>query len=69
MRRERPGCRAAQRGYELSPSHVDCHGILPVGVARNGEDLTTLQLDFMKNLLRALSLFSPALPDREGIHE
>jgi hypothetical protein len=43
-------------GYELSPPYVDCHVILPVGVACSEEDLTTLQLDFMKNLLPAFSL-------------
>jgi hypothetical protein len=56
--------RTAERGYEFSPSHVDCLEILLVGVACSGEDLTTLQLDFMKNLLPAFSLDSRMLPNR-----
>ena len=65
LRRDRLCARAAeQRGYEFSPSYVDCHVILSAGVACSGEDLTTLQLDFMKNLLPAFSLDSRMLPNR-----
>jgi hypothetical protein len=55
-RHNRPRRRTAKRGYEFSAPYVDRHVILPVGVACSGEDLTTLQLDFMKNLLPAFSL-------------
>src|SRR6516164_6949585 len=55
-RHNRPRRCTAKRSYELSAPYVDCHVILLVGVACSGEDLTTLQLDFMKNLLPAFSL-------------
>ena len=38
-RRERPSDRTAERGYEFSPSNVDCHVTLPRGVMPAGATL------------------------------